>query len=47
MTFRFTLNEYHEFLQKYLNGELSKNLWRLYCLMYLQKLMERKFKNNT
>lgn len=42
MTFRFTLNEYHELRQKYLNEEISNDLWSLYCMMYLQKLIEEK-----
>jgi len=40
MTFRFTVDEYHELRKKYLNEEISNDLWSLYCLMYLQKLME-------
>ena len=41
MTFRFTVDEYHKLRQKYLNKEISDDLWSLYCLMYLQKLMEK------
>ena len=41
MTFRFTVDEYYELRKKYLDRETSSDLWSLYCLMYLQKLMEK------
>jgi hypothetical protein len=41
MTFRFTVDEYYELREKYLDKEISSDLWSLYCLMYLQKLMEK------
>jgi len=38
--FDFSANSYHKMRQKYLNKEISDDLWSVYCTIYLQKLME-------